>query len=251
MMPLRTSLSPHPPSSSLQEVAHSRDGELVTMSSSQPTSPAEHKRRQHPTLEQLETLPVKAGSVGGPPTAAGASSLSSRAPNGLAKLVMPHHHHHHHHEPPPAPPPEDEDQMRLANGVGGDNGLHGEEEGIEEAKEATASSDGSGLSDDEEGAEANNPSLSAASETLGMTLAEFIEHVRAKGRRGLYEEYSEIKNRPPCGTFHHSRAFENQVMKSIYPVLNSFFFYHHVSTVLRTSVSLSSGQESLYRRAVL
>ena len=44
-----------------------------------------------------------------------------------------------------------------------------------------------------------------------MTLQEFIEHVRSKGRRGLYEEYSEIKNRPPQGTFHHARRFENQV----------------------------------------
>ncbi len=121
------------PPLSFQEVAESRDGELVTMSSSQPTSPAEHKRRQHPTLEQLETLPVKAGSVGGPES----SSSSGHAPlsrqgraNGLAKLVI------HQHEPRPAPPPEDEDQMRLqANGI--DNG---HEDVDEEAKEASHSS---------------------------------------------------------------------------------------------------------------
>ncbi len=62
-----------------------------------------------------------------------------------------------------------------------------------------------GLSDDEDAS-------AMLSETSGMTLNEFIEHVRSKGRRGLYEEYSEIKNRPPSGTFHHSRAFENQVI---------------------------------------
>ena len=29
----------------------------------------------------------------------------------------------------------------------------------------------------------------------GMTLLEFIEHTKVKGRRGLYEEYAEIKSR--------------------------------------------------------
>ena len=34
---------------------------------------------------------------------------------------------------------------------------------------------------------------------MGMGLAEFIEHVRVKGRRGLHEEYAEIKARAPLG----------------------------------------------------
>ena len=34
-----------------------------------------------------------------------------------------------------------------------------------------------------------------ADDTSGMTLLEFIEHTRSKGRRGLYDEYAEIKSR--------------------------------------------------------
>lgn len=49
-----------------------------------------------------------------------------------------------------------------------------------------------------------------ASSPSGMNLSEFVDHVRVKRRIGLYEEYSEIKNRPPVGTFNHARAFENQ-----------------------------------------
>ncbi len=182
------------------EVARSKDGELVTMSSSQPASPAEHKRRQQPTLEQLETLPVKAGSVGGPPASdqqSGASGVGTSAcprANGLAKLVIPQ-------DPPPPPPPEDEDKLRLSNGV--DNGHEEEEEAEPESEPVTKHS--SDDDDDDEGG------FAPYDETQGMTLQEFIEHVRSKGRRGLYEEYSEIKNRPPQGTFHHARRFENQV----------------------------------------
>lgn len=72
----------------------------------------------------------------------------------------------------------------------------GEEE--EPASKELLSSASSGLSEDE--AEKNQPSGES-----GMTLPEFIEHVRSKGRRGLYEEYAEIKNRTPMGTFNHSR----------------------------------------------
>ena len=43
----------------------------------------------------------------------------------------------------------------------------------------------------------------------GMNLEEFIEHVRMKGRKGLYDEYAEIKARAPSGTFNHARSFEN------------------------------------------
>ena len=52
-----------------------------------------------------------------------------------------------------------------------------------------------------------------------MGLPEFIEHVRLKGRRGLYEEYAEIKSRPPTGTFHHSRALQNQIKNRYTDVL--------------------------------
>ena len=52
-----------------------------------------------------------------------------------------------------------------------------------------------------------------------MSLREFIEHVRLKGRRGLYEEYAEIKSRPPSGTFHHARTLQNQVKNRYTDVL--------------------------------
>jgi tyrosine-protein phosphatase non-receptor type 9 len=35
----------------------------------------------------------------------------------------------------------------------------------------------------------------------GISLEEFVEQVRSKGRNGLTAEYSEIKARPPDGTF--------------------------------------------------
>ena len=44
---------------------------------------------------------------------------------------------------------------------------------------------------------------------IGMSLAEFIEHVRVKGRRGLHEEYAEIKARAPSGAFNHARSLDN------------------------------------------
>lgn len=39
----------------------------------------------------------------------------------------------------------------------------------------------------------------------GFTLEEFVRHLRDKGRQGLYHEYSQIKSRPPDGTFENSR----------------------------------------------
>jgi len=61
-----------------------------------------------------------------------------------------------------------------------------------------------------------------------LTPFRFIEHVRTKGRRGLYEEYHEIKSRPPVGTFHHSRALENQAKNRYCDVL----CYDHSRVVL-------------------
>ncbi|CAB4070325.1 unnamed protein product [Lepeophtheirus salmonis] len=47
-------------------------------------------------------------------------------------------------------------------------------------------------------------------DTTGMDLLEFIKHVRAKGRRGLYEEYEEIRSRPASGTFETAKLPINQ-----------------------------------------
>lgn len=39
----------------------------------------------------------------------------------------------------------------------------------------------------------------------GLSLVEFVESVRSKGRFGLSAEYAELKARPPDGTFTHAR----------------------------------------------
>lgn len=47
------------------------------------------------------------------------------------------------------------------------------------------------------------------SDGRGMRLYEFIEHVRQKGRKGLYEDYAEIKAKAPEGTFETSKLKPN------------------------------------------
>ncbi|XP_054714522.1 tyrosine-protein phosphatase non-receptor type 9-like [Uloborus diversus] len=44
----------------------------------------------------------------------------------------------------------------------------------------------------------------------GMSLEEFIEHLRTRGRKGLYQEYAEIKAAQPEGTFETSKIKPNQ-----------------------------------------
>lgn len=39
----------------------------------------------------------------------------------------------------------------------------------------------------------------------GLSLEEFVRHLRDKGRQGLYHDYTQIKSRPPDGTFENSR----------------------------------------------
>ena len=62
-----------------------------------------------------------------------------------------------------------------------------------------------------------------------MSLEEFIEHVRVKGRRGLHDEYAEIKARAPSGTFNHARSFENSVKNRYSDVL----CYDHSRVILK------------------
>ena len=45
----------------------------------------------------------------------------------------------------------------------------------------------------------------------GYSLEEFLLYVRNKTRNGLFDEYQEIKSRPPDGTFDHARMTENLV----------------------------------------
>jgi tyrosine-protein phosphatase non-receptor type 9 len=47
-------------------------------------------------------------------------------------------------------------------------------------------------------------------DSQGITLEEFIQHLKDNGRKGLYDEYNEIKSRGPDGTFEVSRFRANQ-----------------------------------------
>lgn len=53
----------------------------------------------------------------------------------------------------------------------------------------------------------------------GLTLAEFIERVRSLGKGGLTAEYTELKARPPQGTFNHSKLKGNQAKNRYTDVL--------------------------------
>ncbi|XP_069936492.1 tyrosine-protein phosphatase non-receptor type 9 isoform X1 [Cherax quadricarinatus] len=53
----------------------------------------------------------------------------------------------------------------------------------------------------------------------GFTLEEFVRHLRDKGRQGLYHDYTQIKSRPPDGTFENSRKRWNQIKNRYTDVL--------------------------------
>eukprot|EP00088_Acartia_fossae_P011242 TRINITY_DN15652_c0_g1_i1.p1 TRINITY_DN15652_c0_g1~~TRINITY_DN15652_c0_g1_i1.p1 ORF type:complete len:612 (-),score=68.64 TRINITY_DN15652_c0_g1_i1:409-2019(-) len=53
----------------------------------------------------------------------------------------------------------------------------------------------------------------------GMTLEEFIQHVRSMRRCGLVDQYQEIKCQPPDGTFDHARMPENSAKNRYTDVL--------------------------------
>jgi len=58
--------------------------------------------------------------------------------------------------------------------------------------------------------QAQHPSTGLHSRTdSGMNLEEFIQYMKEKGRKGLYDEYNEVKNQPFEGTFDTSRMREN------------------------------------------
>ena len=83
------------------------------------------------------------------------------------------------------------------------------------------------MSSDDEGHEATNE--------IGMSLEEFIEHVRAKGRRGLHEEYAEIKARAASGSFNHARSLENAAKNRYTDVL----CYDHSRVILNAETNES------------
>ena len=154
-------------------------------SSSHPSTPV----REHPTVEQLESLPVMMNG-------------SSVQVNPDLKVQVPPN------------PPENEDDMN--------NGDSNPEQNMINYSEEV-------LSSDEEIEELNQIS--------GMSLEEFIEHVRVKGRRGLHDEYAEIKARAPSGTFNHARSFENSVKNRYSDVL----CYDHSRVILNAENNESKG----------
>ncbi|XP_015922158.1 tyrosine-protein phosphatase non-receptor type 9 [Parasteatoda tepidariorum] len=55
--------------------------------------------------------------------------------------------------------------------------------------------------------------------TSGQSLEEFIEHLQRKGRRGLHDEYADIKSKSSDGTFESSRLKSNQAKNRYSDVL--------------------------------
>ncbi|KAM9313714.1 tyrosine-protein phosphatase non-receptor type 9 [Pholidichthys leucotaenia] len=49
----------------------------------------------------------------------------------------------------------------------------------------------------------------------GMTVHELVDYVKRKKKRGIYQEYEEIRKEPPAGTFDYSKKLSNQ-MKNRY-----------------------------------
>uniref|UniRef100_A0A3B4BK97 protein-tyrosine-phosphatase n=1 Tax=Periophthalmus magnuspinnatus TaxID=409849 RepID=A0A3B4BK97_9GOBI len=53
----------------------------------------------------------------------------------------------------------------------------------------------------------------------GMTLHDLVEHVKRKKKKGIYQEYEEIRKEPPTGTFDYSKKLANQIKNRYSDVL--------------------------------
>ncbi|KAM3624439.1 uncharacterized protein V6R79_023393 [Siganus canaliculatus] len=53
----------------------------------------------------------------------------------------------------------------------------------------------------------------------GMTVHDLVEHVKRKKKRGIYQEYEEIRKEPPAGTFDYSKKLSNQIKNRYSDVL--------------------------------
>ncbi|KAJ8390978.1 hypothetical protein AAFF_G00097560 [Aldrovandia affinis] len=87
---------------------------------------------------------------------------------------------------------------------------------------ALSSSPGEGL----------EPSVHAR-EPGGMAVKELVQHVKRRRKKGIYQEYEEIRKEPPCGTFHYSKKPCNQMKNR----------YSDVLCLDQSSVKLSTLQD--------
>ncbi|MED6248581.1 hypothetical protein ATANTOWER_002240 [Ataeniobius toweri] len=53
----------------------------------------------------------------------------------------------------------------------------------------------------------------------GMTVHELVEYVKRKKKKGIYQEYEDIRKEPPAGTFDYSRKMSNQIKNRYSDVL--------------------------------
>ncbi|KAK5866068.1 hypothetical protein PBY51_020285 [Eleginops maclovinus] len=53
----------------------------------------------------------------------------------------------------------------------------------------------------------------------GMNVHDLVEHVKRKKKKGIYQEYEEIRKEPPAGTFDYSKKLANQIKNRYSDVL--------------------------------
>ncbi|XP_054633912.1 tyrosine-protein phosphatase non-receptor type 9 isoform X1 [Dunckerocampus dactyliophorus] len=53
----------------------------------------------------------------------------------------------------------------------------------------------------------------------GMTVRELVEHIKKSKKKGIYQEYEEIRKEPPAGTFDYSKKLSNQLKNRYSDVL--------------------------------
>uniref|UniRef100_A0A672RQT9 Tyrosine-protein phosphatase non-receptor type 9 n=1 Tax=Sinocyclocheilus grahami TaxID=75366 RepID=A0A672RQT9_SINGR len=58
-----------------------------------------------------------------------------------------------------------------------------------------------------------------AAEPGGMSVQDLVQHVKRKKKKGIYQEYEEIRKEPPDGTFDYSKKASNQIKNRYSDVL--------------------------------
>ncbi|XP_070998855.1 tyrosine-protein phosphatase non-receptor type 9 [Oncorhynchus clarkii lewisi] len=54
---------------------------------------------------------------------------------------------------------------------------------------------------------------------VGMNMLELVEHVKKRKKKGIYQEYEEIRKEPPTGSFDYSKKLSNQIKNRYSDVL--------------------------------